>query len=128
MRIPLIRLAAAAAALAWSAQAQPAGDDSPDHYFAELDRQCPDKLLQYLSTPDLRDGLDEWIDGQSPDAQEQFRSAENALCAPTGAGAACVDQADIGAADRLGLTSDLASAICATFLRCRGQGDCDHAE
>jgi hypothetical protein len=128
MRIPSILLAAAVAALAWSAQAQTAGDDAPDHYFAELDRQCPSKLLQDLSSPDLRDGLDQWIEGQSPDAQDQIRAAENTLCAPTGAGAACVDQADIGAADRLGLTSDLAGSICASFLRCRSQGDCDHAE
>lgn len=127
MRIPSILLAAAAAALAWSAQAQPAGDDTTDHYFAELDQQCPDKLLQYLSPADLRDGLDDWVAGQSQDAQDQVRQAESARCSVTGAGANCVNQADIIAADRLGLTSDLAGSICASFLRCRSQGDCDHA-
>src|SRR5208282_5131834 len=122
MRIPSILLAAAAAALAWSAQAQPAGDDTPDHYYAELDRQCPDKLLQYLGPADLRDGLDDWVEGQSPDAQDQIRQSENTLCAPTGAGANCVNKADIVAADRLGLTSDLAASICGGFLRCRSEG------
>ena len=127
MRITSIILAAAAAALAWSAQAQPAGDDTTDHFYSELSQQCPDKQLQYLSAADLRDGLDDWVSGQSQDAQDQIRQAESRQCAATGAGANCVNQADVIAADHLGLTPDLAGSICGAFLRCRSQGDCDHA-
>jgi hypothetical protein len=126
MRIASIILAAAAAALAWSASAQPAGD-AADRYFAELERQCPDKVLQDLSPADLRDGLDDWISGLSQDTQDQFRQAERAQCSSTDDGANCVNTTDIGSADQRGLTSDLAGSICTGFLRCRGPGDCDHA-
>ena len=43
------------------------------------------------------------------------------------AGAACVNMADILAADRLGCVPELAGSLCVTFLRCRSQGECDYA-
>ena len=126
MRISSLILAAAAATLAWSACAQPAGGDVADHYYSELAQQCPDKLLQYLSPADLRDGLDDWVSGLSQDSQDQVRAAERAQCS-NDTGAACVNQADIGVADAMGATPNLANSICESFLRCRSQGDCDHA-
>jgi hypothetical protein len=123
-----ILLAVAAATLAWSASAQDAGTgDATDNYVSQISQQCPDKLLQYLSPADLRDGLDDWVSSLSQDQQDELRKAEQARCAADAAGASCVNIADIGEADRMGLTGDLAGSICGAFLRCRSQGDCDHA-
>ena len=127
MRTTLLVLAVAAAALGWPAMAQDDTAPAGDHYYAELANQCPDKALQFLSPTDLRDGLDDYMEGLSQDAQDQLRRAEHARCSSMTAGVGCVNDADIGTADQLGLTSNLAASICAAFLRCRGQSDCDHA-
>ena len=127
MRIAWMILVGSLSALAWSVSAQPLADAAAAPYLAQLDEQCPQAQLQYLSAGDLRDGLDDFVAGQSADAQSQIRSAEHAQCSSLTAGAACVNLADIGAADRLGLTEKLATSICLDFLRCRGPGDCDHA-
>jgi hypothetical protein len=127
MRTTLLVLAVAVAALGWPAMAQDATETGNDRYYAELTNQCPDKSLQFLSPTDLRDGLDGYMEGLSPDAQDQLRRVERARCSSMTAGVGCVNDADIAAADQLGLTPDLAASICAAFLRCRGQSDCDHA-
>src|SRR5580698_909809 len=101
MRISSLILAVAAATLAWSACAQSTGGDVTDHYYSELERQCPDRLLQFLSPGDLRDGLDDWVSSLSQDSQDQVRAAERSQCS-TDTGVACVNQADIGVADSMG--------------------------
>ena len=122
----LVALAALAAMMAWSANAQDTSGQT-DRYYGELAGQCPDKQLQLLSPTDLRDGLDDFVSSLSPDAQTQVRRAEQAQCSSMDAGVACVNAADIGAADQLDQTGALAASICSAFLRCRAQSDCDHA-
>ncbi|MFI4935318.1 MAG: hypothetical protein ACHP7N_11910 [Caulobacterales bacterium] len=126
MRIAPIILALGLAAVAWSSSAQPAGGDSAGRYQSELDRQCPEKLLQDLSAADLRDGLDDYLSSLQPDARDQVTKTERTECSK-GEGLACVNAADIDAVDTQNLTSDLAASLCGAFLRCRSQGDCDHA-
>jgi hypothetical protein len=125
MRVGSIILAIAAAAFAWSVSAQPADDPGTDHYFAELDRQCQASQLQLLSSAQLHDGLDDFVSNLPQESQDRIRKAEIANCSSSDAGVGCVDDADIGVVDQLGLTERLASSICAAFLRCRSQGDCD---
>jgi len=127
MRRTLLSLTLAAAALGCAALAQDMDGAGTDHYYAELSNQCPDKNLQYLSPRELRDGLDDWSGGLSPDAQSKLKQAETAQCSTASAGVGCVNRADIAAADQQGRTRDLAGAICADFLRCRSPGDCDYA-
>jgi hypothetical protein len=115
------------AAAAWSAEAQPAFDEAHDHYVDELDRQCPDKQLQMLGARDLRDGLDSYLSGLDPDVRDQLQKSEVDHCSSSDAGAACVNLADIAAADQIGHLPDLVASICASFLRCKGDGDCIYA-
>jgi hypothetical protein len=125
-RVPIL-LAVLAAALAWSAQAQPVMDDARADFQAELSRQCPEKQLQMLPVRSLRDGLDDYMQGLSQDERDQMQQAERARCSTMEAGAACVNDADIATLDTTGHIADLAGSICATFLRCRDQGACDYA-
>ena len=125
MRKALIALAAAA--LGWSASAQDASDPGVSRYFSSISSLCPNKLLQYLSPTDLRDGLDDYMSGLPQDQQDQMRRAERSRCASTSEGVACVNSADIETVDGLGLTDQLALSMCQSFLRCRAQSDCDHA-
>lgn len=75
----LMALAALAATMAWSANAQDTSGQT-DRYYGELAGQCRDKQLQLLSPTDLRDGLDDFVSSLSPDAQTQVRRAEQAQC------------------------------------------------
>jgi hypothetical protein len=127
MRTRLMVAAALIAVLAVPANAQDSAAPSTDRYYAELSNQCPGKQLQLLSPADLRDGLDDFIASLSSDTQAQLRRAERTQCSSMDAGAACVNTADIGAADQLGQSGALAASICSAFLRCRTQSDCDHA-
>ena len=124
---PLIFACLVAAAAGWTAQAQTGADEAQARFLAELQRQCPDKQLQMLSSRDLRDGLDDYVDGLPTDARSALQSAEREHCSSVEAGAACVNMADILAADQQGRTPELAAAICVKFLRCRDQGACDYA-
>lgn len=127
MRVSPIALGVIVGAVAWSAAAQTAFDQARADYQAELGRQCPDKQLQMLSERDLSDGLDDYKAGLSPDVQDRLTRAETTDCSLAGAGAACVNSADIAAADAVGRIADLAGSICSSFLRCRDQGVCDYA-
>jgi hypothetical protein len=117
----------AAAAGTWGAQAQTSADEAQARFLDELTRQCPQKNLQMLSARDLRDGLDDYMDGLSTDTRSALQKAERDHCSSMDAGAACVNLAELLAADQLGRMPDLASSLCVTFLRCRSQGDCDYA-
>src|SRR5271169_4008858 len=114
MRITSIILAVGVAGLAWSVSAQPTGGQA-DNFLAELDRQCPQRELQFLSPGSLRDGLDDYVSSLSTDAQDAMRRAESAQCSSSEAGVTCVNLADIGVADQLNLTSPLATSICSSF-------------
>jgi hypothetical protein len=127
MRLRPLFLASLVGAVAWTAQAQTSADEAQTNFLAELGRQCPVKQLQMLSARDLRDGLDDYVDGLPTDARDALQKSEKDHCSSADAGAACVNMADILAADQLGRMSDLASSLCVTFLRCRSQGDCDYA-
>ena len=143
MRLRPIFFALFGAALAWSAQAQtdaPPPDSPPDasadqanpqeslQRFQEgLERQCPDKQLQLLSARDLSDGLDQYKSGVAADLHDRLSKAEGDHCSSLDAGAACVNLADIAAADAAGHMDDLVLSICTTFLRCRDEGVCDYA-
>jgi hypothetical protein len=131
MRLRPLLFALAAVAWSWCAEAQTEGGDpgavALDHFQAELQRQCPDKELQLLSARDLRDGLDDYEDSLAPDAHNQMQAAEQTRCSISDAGAACVNLADLVAADQAGSIDDVARAICTSFLRCREQGVCDYA-
>ena len=127
MRLGPIIIAALFAACAWSAQAQTAQEIARDQFQGELAQQCPDKQLQLLSSRDLRDGLDDYKEGLSPDQLKRLQDAEQAQCSSLDAGAACVNLADISAAGDMGEMTNLANSICTDFLRCRDQGVCDYA-
>lgn len=115
------------AAAGWTAQAQTSADEAQSRFLDELGRQCPEKQLQLLSARDLRDGLDEYLDGLPTDVRSTMQKAERDHCSSMDAGAACVNMADIYAADTVGRTPELVSSLCVSFLRCRSQGDCDYA-
>ncbi len=115
------------ASAAWTAQAQTGVDEVQGVFQGELARQCPEKQLQLLSARDLRDGLDDYMSGLPSDARDALQKSERDHCSSIDAGAACVNLADILAAESLGRTGDLASSLCVTFIRCRSQGDCDYA-
>jgi hypothetical protein len=127
MRLRPLFFACLLASAAWTAQAQTGVDEVQGVFQAELARQCPDKQLQLLPARDLRDGLDEYMGGLPSDARAELQKAERDHCSSVDAGAACVNLADILATEALGRTSELASSLCVTFLRCRSQGDCDYA-
>jgi hypothetical protein len=127
MRFRLLLFALAGVAWAWCAGAQTDSDVARDHFEAELQRQCPDKGLQLLSARDLRDGLDDYEDSLSPDLRDRLQQAEQTQCSSLDAGAACVNAADLVAADQMGRIDEVASAICTTFLRCTDQGVCVYA-
>ena len=127
MRLKPVFFAVLFAAAAWSAQAQTAADEVRDQYLAELDRQCGDKQLQGLSGRDLRDGLDSYLAGLPTDARDQLQKAEVDQCSTLEAGVNCVNLADISAANQIGRLPELVASICTSFLRCRGEGDCDYA-
>jgi hypothetical protein len=120
-------LIAAALPWTWGAQAQTGADEAQARFLDELSRQCPEKNLQMLSARDLRDGLDDYVDGLPTDTRSALQKTERDHCSSMDAGAACVNLADIFAADQLGRMPELASSLCVTFLRCRSQGDCDYA-
>jgi hypothetical protein len=127
MRFRPIFFAAFVLAAAWSAQAQTEGADAKDHFEAALAQDCPQKQLQMLSARDLRDGLDNYMEGLAPDLHDRLQKAEADHCSSLDAGAACVNLADIQAADEVGRIDDLALSICGSFLRCTDQGVCDYA-
>jgi hypothetical protein len=128
---PVLFFAAFALAAAWSAPrsslAQTEADDARDHFEAALAQDCPQKQLQLLSARNLRDGLDSYVEGLPPDLHDRVQKAETDRCSTADAGAACVNMADIQAADEIGHTDDLALSICCAFLRCTDQGVCDYA-
>jgi hypothetical protein len=128
MRLRPLLFALVAGAVALSAQAQPGFDEAREHFKEELDRQCPEKQLELLSAAQLRDGLDSYMSGLADDARAKFQQAETANCSSLEAGAACVNLADITAADQAGQMPDLVGSLCATFIRCRQQDVCDQAE
>jgi hypothetical protein len=127
MRLGPIFLAALLAAVAGSAAAQTAFDAARDQFQAELSNQCPEKQLQMLSPRDLRDGLDDYKEGLSPDQLTRMQQAEQTQCSTMDAGVACVNMSDIASAGDMGQMSNLATSLCLDFLRCRDQGVCDHA-
>jgi hypothetical protein len=127
MRLGPLFFACVVACAAWSAQAQTGAEEVQTRYLDELGRQCPEKNLQLLSPRDLRDGLDDYMDGLPADARAALQKSEVDRCSSEQAGAGCVDMADIMAADQLGRMPELAQSLCVSFLRCRSQGDCDYA-
>jgi hypothetical protein len=127
MRLRPLFFACLIAAAGWTAQAQTEADAAQSHFLDELGRQCPEKNLQLLSARDLRDGLDEYLDGLPTDARATLQKAERDHCSTMDAGAACVNMADIYGADQVGRVPELVSSLCISFLRCRSQGDCDYA-
>jgi hypothetical protein len=127
MRFRPIFFALLGAALGWSAQAQTTPADARDHYEAELSRQCPEKQLMMLSPRDLRDGLDQYMQGLPQDVRDSLQKSETDHCSSLEAGASCVNVADIAAADDLGRMPELVQSICTSFLRCHDEGVCDYA-
>jgi hypothetical protein len=127
MRLRPLLFACVIASAAWGAQAQTGAQEASARFLDEIGRQCPDKQLQMLSSRDLRDGLDNYMDGLPTDARAALQKSETDNCSSETAGAACVNMADILAADQLGRVPELAGSLCVTFLRCRSQGECDYA-
>jgi hypothetical protein len=127
MRLRPLFFACLIAAAGWAAQAPTGADEAQSRFLDELARQCPEKQLQLLSARDLRDGLDEYMDGLPTDTRAAIQKVERDHCSSVDAGAACVNMADIVGADELGRMPELASSLCVSFLRCRSQGDCDYA-
>jgi hypothetical protein len=132
MRFRPLFFAAVLTAAAWSAHAQdqappPDADAARDRFEAALADSCPQKQLQLLSARNLRDGLDSYVESLPQDVHDLVQKAENDRCSNADAGAACVNMADILAADQSGHMDDLAISICGAFLRCTDQGACDYA-
>ena len=126
MRLGPLFLAVALAA-AWSAQAQTGAEEARDRFEGALAQDCPQKQLQLLSARNLRDGLENYVESLPPDIHDRVQKAETDQCSSADAGAACVNAADIQAADEVGRTDELALSICGSFLRCTDQGVCDYA-
>jgi hypothetical protein len=124
---PIFFAAALALTAAWSAQAQTEGDEARDHFEAALSQDCPQKQLSLLSSRDLRDGLDNYMEGLPQELHDRLQKSEIDRCSSLEAGAACVNMADIVAADETGHIDDLALSICGSFLRCTNEGVCDYA-
>jgi hypothetical protein len=124
--VPLI-VAALASALALSAQGRTSGEQARADFEGELARQCPEKQLQLLSTRDLRDGLEDYMESLPAQIRERLQTAETDQCASADAAAACVNAADIGAVDDVGRIAELGGWICSSFNRCSEQGVCDYA-
>jgi hypothetical protein len=131
MRPGPLFFAAFVLAAAWSVPratvAQTDADQARDHFEAALANDCPQKQLQLLSARNLRDGLDSYLESLPPELHDQVQKAETDRCSNADAGAACVNMADIMAADGVGRTDELALSICGAFLRCTDQGVCDYA-
>jgi hypothetical protein len=127
MRFGPLFIAAFALAAAWSAQAQTEADEARDHFQAALAQDCPQKQLQLLSARNLRDALDNYVESLPPDVHDRVEKAETDRCSTADAGAACVNAADVQAADEVGRIDDVALSICGSFLRCTDQGVCDYA-
>ncbi len=127
MRPTGLVLAIFAGAVAFAASAQPAPDQARDDFQAELARQCPDKQLQMLPAGALRDGLDDYMSGLTDQARSQLQATEKQRCSSMDAGAACVNEADLAAADQIGSLGDVAGSICGFFNRCTSEGVCDYA-
>ena len=127
MRLRPLFFACLIAAASWAAHAQTSADEAQSRFLEELARQCPEKQLQMLSARDMRDGLDDYLDGLPTDARASLQKVEKDHCSTMDAGAACVNMADIYGADQVGRLPELVSSLCVTFLRCRSDGDCDYA-
>jgi hypothetical protein len=127
MRLGPLFVAALVLAAAWSVQAQTGADEAHDHFEGALAQDCPQKQLQLLSARNLRDGLDSYVEGLPPEIHDRVQKAESDSCSNADAGAACVNTADIEAADEVGRIDELALSICGAFLRCSDQGVCDYA-
>ena len=127
MRLRPLLFACLVASAAWGAQAQTGADEASARFMDELGRQCPEKQLQLLSPRDLRDGLDDYMDGLPTDVRATLQKSETDHCSSEQAGVACVNMADILAADQIGRVPELAGSLCVSFLRCRSQGECDYA-
>ena len=113
---------------ALSSEAPPSNaDEARDRFEAALANDCPQKQLQLLSASNLRDGLDSYVEGLPQDVHDLVQKAETDRCSNADAGAACVNMADILAADSAGRMDELALSICGSFLRCTDQGVCDYA-
>ena len=117
----------AALAIACAAQAQTTADQARADYEGELARQCADKRLLLLPTRDLRDGLDDYLASLPADVRGGLSAAEQTECSSLDAGAACVNAADITAADAAGRIGDLAGWVCSSFNCCTDQGACTYA-
>jgi hypothetical protein len=120
-------LASLASALALSAEGQTASEQARADFEGELARQCPEKRLQLLSTRDLRDGLEDYMESLPVQIRDRLQKAEADQCAAADVGAACVNAADIGAVDDVGRIAELGGWICSSFNRCSEQGVCDYA-
>ncbi|HZZ87984.1 MAG TPA: hypothetical protein VFE13_06580 [Caulobacteraceae bacterium] len=127
MRLRLVFLATLVLACAGSAEAQTSGDEARNRFEAALSDDCPQKQLHLLSARALRDGLDNYVEGLPQDVHDQVQKSERDHCSSIDAGAACVNLADLQAAAEAGRMDELALSICGSFLRCRGEGDCDYA-
>ena len=114
-------------AAAGSVEAQTTPEAAMDHYQAALAQDCPQKQLQLLSTRNLRDGLENYVESLPPDLHDRLEKAETDRCSTADGGAACVNAADVQTADEIGRIDDLALSICGSFLRCSDQGVCDYA-
>src|SRR5579872_4159010 len=108
MRLGPLFFVAVALAAAWSAQAQTGTDEARDHFESALAQDCPQKQLQLLSARNLRDGLENYVESLPPDIHDRVQKAETDQCSSADAGAACVNAADIQAADEVGRTDELA--------------------
>ena len=127
MRRTPILLAVMAIAWAVQAEAQVAADQARAEYEAELARQCPAKHLEQLSTRGLRDGLEDYAASLPAEVRDRLQGAEQSQCSSADAGAACVNAADLAAADTAGRIGELAGWICSSFNGCTDQGACTYA-
>jgi hypothetical protein len=127
MRLRLFLFAAFALAAAGSVHAQSDGGEARDHFEAALANDCPQKQLHMLSARALRDGLDDYVERLPQAVHDRVQKSETDHCSSLDSGAACVNLADLQAADEVGRMDELALSICGAFLRCRSDGDCDYA-
>jgi hypothetical protein len=111
--------------LAVSAKAE-TYEDSIKPYNALLQRECPDKHLEWLSPADLNEVIDPFRESLAPDQRAKLdRVADTkTACAQNIAGTSCANIAYIRAATKLKLLPKLAGAVCNLPLVCRGQSDC----
>ena len=127
MRLPQL-LAAAAAVMTAAAQVSAAPSTGYEiaraPYIAELDRQCPGRILEDLTPGDLDGVIERYEEALSKRELHRIARHVKLGCAHVIAGLGCANTRTIKVLTHLGKVRGLAAAACATGWRCTAPFEC----